>query len=382
MLRPVALHSVCPYLFDTGSWIHGQLVSLSRWRPVVVCKRRQNTAEFPLADVHALEDLPAVRQLIQRTRRRFNGGHYPFMVDVAHASGARLLHSHFATKGWKDLPLARATGLVHLTSFYGADIWKNSRSERWRGRFGELFERGGLFLVEGNAMRKKVESLGCPPDKIRVHHLGVDIDAVPFTERCAPADGIVRVLICGRATAKKGHELAIRAFARAHRSEPSMRLSAMLLAVDAGQRAEVTRLQALVEQLGLGAVIDFPPSLPYSAWRQSLQRYHVFFAPSMHAPDGNAEGGAPVALVDMCAQGLPVVASDHCDLPEVVPHGAAGMIFPEGDEVAAAAALLEVAQNAQEWPRWGHAGRAHVAEHYSRSAQGQALERIYDFVAG
>jgi colanic acid/amylovoran biosynthesis glycosyltransferase len=380
-VKPVALHSVNPYLFRTGSWVYGQIANLTRWKPVVVATKRENMDEFPLDDVHAWVDLPAPRRWWERALKSLNGGHFPFMARVARASGARLLHSHFAGKGWKDLPLARATRLPHATSFYGADIWASSRQPKWRARFGELFERGDLFLVEGHAMRKKVESLGCPADKIVVQHLGVDLAAVAFTERRAPADGLVRVLICGRATAKKGHELGLRAFARAQRSAPHLRLSAMLLAGDDEQRREVARLTALVRELGLEGVVDFPPPLPYSAWRKSLERYHVFFAPSLHAPDGDAEGGAPVALIDMSAQGIPVVASDHCDLPEVVPHDVGGLVFREGDEQAAAAALLEAAARPQDWPRWGRDGRAHVEREYDARKQAAELERIYDRLA-
>lgn len=380
-MKPVVLHSVNPYLFRTGSWVYGQISQLQRWKPVVVCTRRENMDEFPLADVHAWTDFVPPRRWYERALKSLNGGHFPFMADVARDSGARLLHSHFAGKGWKDGPLVRATKLPHVTSFYGADIWVNSRSVKWRTRFAELFRDGDLFLVEGNAMRAKVESLGCAPEKILVQHLGVDLSAVAFTERRPPDDGIVRVLICGRATAKKGHELGIRAFARAQRAMPHLRLSVMLIAADEKQRREVARLEALVRDLGLSEVADFPPPLPYSAWRKSLERYHVFLAPSLHGPDGDAEGGAPVALIDMSAQGIPVVASNHCDLPEVVPHEVGGLVFQEGDEEAAASALLEAASRPADWARWGRDGRAHVEAQYDAARQAARLERIYDAVS-
>src|SRR5688572_27607476 len=171
----VVAHSVNPFLFGTGSWVHGQLANLRRWQAVVVCKRRENREEFPFEPVHALVDLPLARQLAERLGRRLSGGVFPFMRAALEERGAHVLHSHFASQGWTDLPLARATKVAHVTSFYGADIWKNSRDERWRKRYAALFERGTLFLVEGNAMRAKVESLGCPAGKIVVQHLGVEL---------------------------------------------------------------------------------------------------------------------------------------------------------------------------------------------------------------
>jgi colanic acid/amylovoran biosynthesis glycosyltransferase len=381
-MKPLVLHSVNPYLFGTGSWVYGQIKLLSRWQAAVVTTKLENLDQFPLENVHALRSLPAPRRWYEHAAKAFNGGYFPFMKCVAEQSGARLLHSHFAGKGWKDLPLARATGLRHVSSFYGADIWRNSRSEKWRKRFLELWREGDLFLVEGEAMRSKVISLGCPPDKVRVQHLGVDLSAARFFERRAPASGPIKVLISGRAVEKKGHELALRIFARARRECPRLELAVMVIAKSPEERALLARLQAVVQELGLQACVSFPPPLPYAAWRKSLEGYHLFLAPSLHASDGDAEGGAPVSLIDMSATGIPIVASTHCDIPEVVPHGVSGLLFPEQDEAGGAAALIEAVASAERWPQWGRDGRAHVERHYSLATQVRALEAVYDELGG
>jgi colanic acid/amylovoran biosynthesis glycosyltransferase len=379
-MKPLALHSVNPFLFGTGSWVYGQIRGLERWRAAVVCKRRENAEQFPFDAVFALADLPAPQQWLEQARKAVTGS-FPFMERVAKRESARVLHSHFAGKGWQDIALARATGLPHVSSFYGADIWRSSRSPKWRARYEALWSAGDLFLVEGGAMRAKVASLGCPLEKIVVQHLGVDVSAVNFAERVAPADGVVKVLICGRAVEKKGHELALRIFAAARREMPNLRLSVMVIAKSDEERALLARLHAVVRELDLGAVVDFPPPLPYAAWRKSLESYHIFLAPSLHASDGDAEGGAPVTLIDMSATGIPIVASKHCDIPEVSPHGVSGLLFEENDVVGGAAALLEAARSPQNWREWGRAGRAHVEANYSQKRQIGELERIYDRLA-
>lgn len=378
MAMKVVAHSVNPFLFGTGSWVYTQIVSLRRWRGIVLCKRRQNREQFPLDDVYALTDLGLLAQVKERLGRRLGRGAFPFMLAAIEKHGASVLHSHFAHQGWLDLALARASGLAHVTSFYGADIWKNSRHELWRARYRELFAHGQRFFVEGNAMRAKVEQLGCPREKIVIQHLGVDVDATRFAERIPSADGSVRVLASGRAVEKKGHELAVRAFARAQREFPALRLSLMILAKSDDEKARLERLRQLVRELALEALVDFPAPRPYAEYRASLFDYHVFFAPSLHASDGDAEGGAPVSIIDMSATGMPIVASRHCDIPEVAPDGVAGLLFDENDETAAASALLEVARAPQRWREWGRAGRAHVEREYSLSKQFARLEELYD----
>jgi colanic acid/amylovoran biosynthesis glycosyltransferase len=377
MSRVVA-HSVNPFLFGTGSWVYAQIVALRRWRAIVVCKRRENRESFPLAGVYALEDLPLVAQARERLGRRLSRGAFPFMRRALAENRASVLHSHFASQGWSDLPLAEASGAEHVTSFYGADIWKNSRDEHWRRRYRDLFARAGRFLVEGSAMRAKVESLGCPPEKIVVQHLGVELEGTELVERRKGPDGLVRVLASGRAVEKKGHELAVAAFARARREMPELRLALMVIAKSADERERLQRLKQLVREEGVEAWVDFPPPRPYLEYRRSLYDYHLFLAPSLHASNGDAEGGAPVSLIDMSATGMPIVASRHCDIPEVVPDRVSGVLFDEGDVGAAAAALLEAARCPERWPGWGRAGRAHVEQNYSLATQVAALERLYD----
>jgi colanic acid/amylovoran biosynthesis glycosyltransferase len=377
MARVVA-HSVNPFLFGTGSWVHGQIQGLARWKALVVCKRRENREEFPFEPVHALVDLPFARQVRERIGRRLSGGVFPFMREALAASGARVLHSHFASQGWTDLPLAQAAGVAHVTSFYGADIWKNSRDERWRARYARLFERGSLFLVEGHAMRAKVESLGCPPAKIQVQHLGVELRGTECRARRPGPDGRVRILASGRAVEKKGFEFAVRAFARARREFPPLCLALMVLARSDEERALLARIQALVKSEELEDAVEFPPPRPYAEYRRALYGYHVFFAPSRHAANGDAEGGAPVSVIDMSATGMPIVASRHCDIPEVAPHGVSGLLFEEDDLAGAAAALLEVARAPERWEDWGRAGRAHVEREYALATQAARLEELYE----
>ena len=379
--RPVVGHSVNPFLFGTGSWVYGQLVGLARWRPVVVAKRRENAETFPFADVHALYDLPKLKQVAQRVSRRAKG-FFPFHRRALADAGAQLLHSHFGSQGWKDLPLARDLGVPLVTSFYGADIWKLCRQESWRTRYAELFRDGALFLVEGNAMRNKVIELGCPPAKVVVQHLGVDLSDTACLTRKPDASGELRFLAAGRCVEKKGFELAVEAFARAHAKLDTLRLSLMLIAKSKGEQARVAALRAQVERLGLAGVVDFPPSMPYAEYRRALESYHVFLAPSLHAENGDAEGGAPVSLIEMSASGMPIVASDHCDIPEVVPHGVSGLIVPERDVDALAAAILQLGHAPDRWPDFGRAGRDHVESEYRLETQVPKLEQIYDGVVG
>jgi colanic acid/amylovoran biosynthesis glycosyltransferase len=251
----VVAHSVNPFLFGTGSWVYTQLVGLRRWRAIVVCKRRE-TARTSRSRTSSLVDRPLPLQLWERLGRRFSAGTFPFMKSAIEAR-ARASCTRISRARVGPTSLARATSIPHLTSFYGADIWKNSRDPMWRERYTALFAAGTAFLVEGNAMRAKVESLGCPREKILVQHLGVGLEDATFAERKIGSDRRVRVLASGRAVEKKGHELAVKAFARARREAPDLRLSLMIIAKSDDEKQRLDRIRSLVREEGVEDAVDF-----------------------------------------------------------------------------------------------------------------------------
>src|SRR5690606_22119020 len=98
------------------------------------------------------------------------------LVRTARELRGEILHSHFGNIGWANLDAAREAGLKHVVSFYGMDVnHLPMRDPRWRGRYAELFSAAERVLCEGPNMAAAVVKLGCPAEKVRVHHLGVDV---------------------------------------------------------------------------------------------------------------------------------------------------------------------------------------------------------------
>jgi colanic acid/amylovoran biosynthesis glycosyltransferase len=375
--KPVVAHTVIPWLPRSGSWIHAQVARLERWRAIALTKRIENREVFPFEPVYSVSELSAPARLAERLEKK-RRGYYPLWRRKIEEHGARLIHSHFGNWGWEDLPLKRALGLPQVSSFYGADVWKLGMREEWRARYREYFATGDRFLVEGNAMRRRVIELGCPPEKVLVHHLGVDLARIAFQPRRPGPDGVVRFLAAGRMVGTKGHDLAVRAFAKVHRRNPRTRLGLILIPPERRAEQALEPVRAAIAEERIADAVALHGYMPYPEYLAALASYHVFLQPSRHLPDGDAEGGAPVAMIEMSAAGLPVVGSIHCDIPEVILDGVSGLLFPEGDVEAMAEAMLRLASEPERWPDMGAAGRAHVEREYNAALQTPRLERIYD----
>ena len=63
--------------------------------------------------------------------------------------------------------------------------------------------------------------------------------------------------------------------------------------------------------------------------------------------------------------GLPVVATHHAGIPEVVRHGETGWLVAEGDVVGMAEGLQRLAEDPVLAQRWGQAGRRCIQQRFT-----------------
>jgi len=100
-------------------------------------------------------------------------------------------------------------------------------------------------------------------------------------------------------------------------------------------------------------------------------------SPSVTAEDGDTEGGLPVTLIEMAASGMPVVTTDHCDIPELVVAGVTGLQAPERNVDQLAEHLRWLYQNPAKWHSIADAARNRVEAEFDASRQGVRLGQIY-----
>jgi len=233
-----------------------------------------------------------------------------------------------------------------------------------------------MFLVEGHHMGSTLARLGCPQERIRVQHLGVDLQRIAYRPPDARAEGPPVVLMYAAFREKKGHTYGLRAFAQVSGAFPR----AELRLVGDGPLRE--RIEREVVQLGLRDRASFLGMLPHGRSLEELGRATVLLYPSVTASDGDTEGGAPVGLIEAMASGLPVVSSRHADIPEVVPEGACGILADEGDVDGLAEGLDSVLRSEEKRACLSEAARRHVEENHNLAVQARELERIYDGLVG
>ena len=372
-------HSVRSYLFRTGSWLYAQISHLKKYHPLVITTRKRNLDIFPVKKIYSLSDLNGLNRFFQRQYAKVTNFYYPFFFKVLKENQVLLLHSHFGNRGFFDLALKQKLKIPQVTTFYGHDVSMLPQEERWRKRFEVLFTQCDLILAEGNYMKKSLLELGCPDSKVGVQHLGIDLEKIPFIPRKLTDHQKVKIMIAGTFREKKGITYALEAFAKLTSKYKNIEVT---LIGDAGRsQREVNYKKEILNTINtrnIAGKVNYLGFLPYPDFIEEAKNNHIFLSPSIHPSDGETEGGAPVALIEMSAYGMPIISTFHCDIPEVVIDGKSGFLVPEKDINGLAERLEYLLNHPELWESMGRAGRKHIEEEFNIIKQVAKLEALYD----
>jgi colanic acid/amylovoran biosynthesis glycosyltransferase len=372
------LHTFGDYLRTTENWAYRLISSLEGVDIVVAALRfvkadcydpRFEYIEFPIRPLGRPRKGFLDRAL--NTLLSYSIHLYPAYLKH-YAKKLDLIHSHTGGVGCFFQGLADTLGVPHVVSFYGADYC--TAREKKRKLYRKLFQKASLCICEGKCAAATLKTLGCPPEKIRILHLGVTPQSVPFFKRTKRA-GELTLLQIASWREKKGHVYTLRSFRMALAKCPDMTLTL----VGGDPTGLLSKLTSDYEDLINTNKLRLLDSIPFSAMHDFMKDYQVFIHPSCEAANGDAEGGAPVVLLDAQATGMPVIATRHCDIPEEVRHGQTGLLVDEKDSgqlCDAVERFYNMAQN--EYDAFAQAATRHVGAHYDVDASAVQLRALYD----
>ena len=373
-MKPVIAHCVWNYY----PWVADMICKLKKYDSIICTSRSQslegNVAGYPLP-IYASHtaDNPALERLLNRVTNRIFGVPYIF-YRAGKEHRVVMLHAHLAPQGLAFLPMAKRLGLPLLTSFHGHHLYTYLPSSPvLMAATRQLFEEGSLFTAVSAQMRKDAIAIGCPPEKVIVHHVGVDVDEFAWCDRAWPTDEIVLLTVSNFAK-RKGLPYLIRAFALVRNEFLNVELR-IVGGNPFGSEVEA-EVRSLIRELALSDSVILTGFKSRSEVKQEYQRAHIFVLPSVTAPHGEREG-IPVVLMEAMATGLPVVSTYHAGIPELVVDGQSGYLVPEKDCHALAAAILELLHKPSLWSPMGRVGRSQVEKHFNLERQIRELEIIY-----
>jgi colanic acid/amylovoran biosynthesis glycosyltransferase len=384
MLKVV--HTCSSWLPQTETWLFNQVKYLpSNIESHIVTQTTENLEQFQLPNIHTFQKESRSLGYFRERFLRKVGVRRALKYDRVTIQKIKpdVLHSHFGNRGWIDLESIKEERLKHVTTFYGADVSKlPSTDPRWNSRYRDLFNKGDLFLCEGAFMASSIVDLGCHPEKIRVHHLGIDLERIPFTPRNFDPRQPLKILIASTFREKKGIPYAIEALGRLPENV-DVKLTIIGDATNTEpDKSEKEKIMRALEKTGLLKKATLRGFLPHETVLQEAYRHHIFLSPSVTASNGDTEGGAPVSIIEMAASGMPVVSTTHCDIPEALNYGGREWLAAERDVDGLVRIFDKWLNNLAGWNDLLLNARRHIDNGYDVLKQGVRLGKIYEELAG
>lgn len=286
------------------------------------------------------------------------------LLDEAARAEVDHLHAHFATTAARLANLTwRMGGPTYSVTTHAKDIWHEEvQAEHLRDKLGPA----SFVATVTPENRDHLVSLGLAPPAIHVVPNAVDLRRFPAgAERNAQPD---LVLTVARLVEKKGLADLVEACAILAASGRPVRLEV------AGDGPERERLETVARRAGLDATFHGP--LPQERVLELYQRAAVFALPCVVATSGDRDG-LPTAALEAMALGVPVVTTAVNGLAGAVLDGETGLVVPQRDPKALAAAVARILDDPAFAARLAGAARRHVERQYSLAASVAQLRTLF-----
>jgi glycosyltransferase involved in cell wall biosynthesis len=288
------------------------------------------------------------------------------------STGAQVVLAEFGWSGVAMTGACSAAGVPLVVHFHGSDAYVRRVLREHAVAYPAMFAQAAAIVAVSRDMERQLIELGAPPEKLHRIVYGIDLELFRGAdpERAPP-----RFLAVGRFVEKKAPLLTLRAFATVAREEPSARLTMI------GDGPLLEEARTAVLDLGLADRVELAGARPHAEIAAAMGGARVFVQHSVRASDGDCEG-TPVSILEAQASGLPVVATRHAGIPDVVLEGETGALVDEGDVAGMADAMSRLVREPALAAAWGAAGRRRVAQHFTRAMSLASLAAVIEGARG
>ena len=292
---------------------------------------------------------------------------------VATKRKATMMHGHWvipngvmAAAAARDLPL--------VISVHGSDVYVAERHKIAGTMARRAFHRAGAVTACSDDLHQRAVALGADPSRTTTVPYGVDTlrfapsPAVRSEARDSLGVGHAPLLFTGgRLVSKKGFEYLIDAVRILAPQHPGLLLA---IAGD-GDLAEPLRARAA------GLPVRFLGNQSQGDVARYAAAADVIVVPSIRDDAGNVDG-LPNFALEALASATPVVATMAGGLPQAITDRENGLLVPERDAAALAAAITHVLGSPERGRELGVRARQRIERDFSWSRTAEMMAVAYD----
>ncbi len=261
--------------------------------------------------------------------------------DSLIGNNIKLMVAHFGTMGVQLLEVAKKTGIPMVVVFHGYDAWNKSQLAEVEDTYPELFEIASCVVGVSKDICEQLKRLGCDPNK--VEYLP-DYVNPKFMNPSSVENTNPEFLSVGRFSGTKSPHILLNAFALVVKKFPDANLT--MIGTDDGEGL-FEACHMLVRSLGIEENVDFKGACDSNQVHEEMSKNPIFVQHSVTTSiDGDKEG-TPVAVMEAMAMGLPIVATNHAGIGEMIDHNRTGLLVSEYDFEKMAEEMVRVASDSE-----------------------------------
>lgn len=306
----------------------------------------------------------------RRLLRRFTGA---TIDDLLRQRIAGLLRMHridlvlaeYGPTGEAMLDVCATAGVPMAVHFHGIDAFHDKLLKE-NERYARMLPKAAAVIAVSRQMEAQLLKLGAPRERLHFNCYGIDPDRFPAAD---PAAAPPHLFAVGRFADTKAPHLTLLAFHRAWTQMPELKLTM------AGHGVLWEACTAMARALGMHDVVAFPGVFAHEQVAQAMQRSRAFVQHSITTSYGDREG-TPLAVLEAMASALPVIATRHAGIGEVVEHDRSGLLVDEGDIDGMARHMLALAGDPPRAATLGRAGRERILRDHRLDERIAALHAI------
>jgi colanic acid/amylovoran biosynthesis glycosyltransferase len=271
----------------------------------------------------------------------------------------------YGTHAHHLLPLFDFITIDMIVHFHGYDASMHAVINS-TDNYQKVFNKAKYIIAVSKAMEVSLLELGCPKEKLVLNTYGPrDLffkNEAQFSKK--------QLIAIGRFTDKKAPYYTIFAFEKALKDHPDATL------IMAGTGELHNTCVNLVSYLGIEKQVFFPGIIDEKQLLGYFQESRAFIQHSITATSGDMEG-TPLAVLEAGAAGLPVIATYHAGITDVVLHDQTGLLCEEHDVTTMSQHIIQLFNDKEKAVVLGTTARLHIKSYFNLE---QHLNRIQELL--
>ena len=263
----------------------------------------------------------------------------------------------------------KMAGVPLVAHFHGWDAYSEYELKKNAEDYRKLFKQSSAVIAVSQHMREQLLRLGASPENTFHNSCGTAISAAI---KANPGQAKKRFLMVGRLTEKKAPFLSIQAFSQVLSQHSDARLDII------GDGPLRNVCMQLCKGLGIADQVFFHGALAHDEVVNYLKQSMCFIQHSVQAIDGDHEG-TPVGVLEAMGMGLPVVATRHGGIMDVIEDGVSGSLVDEFDVNGMALAMIKYADDPVLAQQVGEVARGIVLADWTSD---KSIERLWKIIKG